>query len=164
MAKQFCRKVIADFYDEAQGGFFLYGKDNEQLIIRPKETYDGAVFSGNSAMAYNLVQLYYLTGEELYEKLVEEQLCFLNAEAEVYPTGHAMFLIALSDFMDVPMKITVVCKNMQELEVLPCKLPLDAIVCVLEEPTEEYPLKNDKTMYSVCKGRACQAGTNELGE
>lgn len=34
-------------YLEKAGGFFLYGKDNEQLILRPKESYDGAVFSGN---------------------------------------------------------------------------------------------------------------------
>lgn len=162
-AKQFCKKAIADFYDEAQSGFFLYGKDNEQLIIRPKETYDGAVFSGNSAMAYNLVQLYYLTGEELYEKLVEEQLCFLNAEAEVYPTGHAMFLMALSYFVDSPMKITVVVKESQELELLPCKVPLGAVVRVMECATEEYPLKNEKTTYYVCQGRACQAGTNTIG-
>ncbi len=63
-AQQFCEKAVADFYDDAQGGFFLCGKENEKLILRPKETYDGAVFSGNSAMAYNLIQLIYLMGEE----------------------------------------------------------------------------------------------------
>ena len=68
-AREFCDKVIGEFYDEAQGGFFLYGKENEQLIIRPKETYDGAVPSGNSMMAYNLVWLHYLTGEERFRDL-----------------------------------------------------------------------------------------------
>ena len=70
-AREFCDKVIGEFYDEAQGGFFLYGKENEQLIIRPKETYDGAVPSGNSMMAYNLVWLHYLTGEERFRDLEE---------------------------------------------------------------------------------------------
>ena len=38
-----------------------------QLIMRPKETFDGAMPSGNSMMAYDLVRLYYLTdSEELY--------------------------------------------------------------------------------------------------
>ena len=50
-AKQVCYKAVSDFWDKEQGGFFLYGAENEQLILRPKETYDGAVFSGNSAMA-----------------------------------------------------------------------------------------------------------------
>lgn len=130
-AQQFCKKAIADFYDEEQGGFFLYGKNNVQLIIRPKETYDGAVFifSGNSAMAYNLVQLYELTGEEAYKEVTERQLHFLIREAGDYPAGHAMFLMTLSDFIDSPMKITVVVKENQDLESMPCKIPLDAVVC-----------------------------------
>lgn len=158
----FCDKVISDFYDEKQGGFFLYGKENEQLIIRPKETYDGAIFSGNSAMAYNLVQLNLLTGEVRYRELAERQLGFMSAEAEHYPAGYAMFLVALSDYLEMPEKITVVLKEKQMPPDLPCKISLDAVVRVLEQPTKEYPLQNDKTTYYVCRGRACQPPTNEL--
>ena len=61
------------------------------------------------------------------------------------------------------MKITVVVKESQDLELLSCKVPLDAMVCVMEKATEEYPMKNEKTTYYVCKGRACQAGTNTIG-
>lgn len=98
-AQQFCKKAIADFFDEEQGGFFLYGKENEQLILRPKETYDGATPSGNSMMAYNLVQLYSLTGDKGYESVMEQQLRFLSAEATDYPTAHSMFLLALYDYV-----------------------------------------------------------------
>lgn len=161
-AGDFCAKAVADFYDEEQGGFFLYGKENEQLILRPKETYDGAVFSGNSAMAYNLVQMFWLTGEKRYEEWAQRQLKFLSREAADYPAGHAMFLIALSDYMDMPTKITIVCKDKEKPADLPCKLPIGTILCVLEEPTEEYPLKNDRTTYYVCRGRACLSPVNEL--
>ena len=161
-ARSFCLKAVVDFYDEDQGGFFLYGKENEQLILRPKETYDGAVFSGNSAMAYNLVQLSFLTDEEDLRELAKQQLAFLSAEAEQYPAGQAMFLVALLDDIDPPEKITVVVKEMQEIAALPCKVSLDAIVHVLKEPTEEYPLKNDKTTFYVCRGRTCQPPVNEL--
>lgn len=158
----FCEKAVADFYDGEQGGFFLYGEENEQLILRPKETYDGAVFSGNSVMAYNLVQLYYLTGEERYKELAKQQLGFLSAEAKRYPAGHAMFLVALSDYMDTPDKITIVVKEKQELTNISCKIPLDTVVCVVEGSTDDYPLKNDRTTFYVCKGRACQPPVNEL--
>ncbi len=100
--------TIEDFFDEKRGGFFLYGDDHEQLILKPKETYDGAVFSGNSAMAYNLVQLWNLTEKEAYRKLAEKQLDFMQVEAEHYPAGHSMFLMALSDYLDPPAKVTVV--------------------------------------------------------
>ncbi len=161
-ARSFCNKVISDFYDEAHGGFFLYGEENEQLILRPKETYDGAVFSGNSAMAYNLVRLYLLTGEEAFGELAKRQLRFMSAEAEGYPAGYAMFLVALSDYFEPPEKITIVAKEKQELTDLACRIPLDTVIHVLEGPTEEYPLKNDRTTFYVCKGRSCLPPVNEL--
>ena len=107
-AKQFCDKVVMDFYDEGQGGFFLYGRESEQLIFRPKETYDGAVFSGNSAMAYNFVKLFYLTGEMGFQKMAEKQLLFMEKEAGRYPAGYAMFLVALSDYLTPP---EMVCRD-----------------------------------------------------
>lgn len=166
-ARQFCDKAVSDFGDEDNGGFFLYGKENEQLISRPKETYDGAIPSGNSVMEYNLVQLYLLTGDEQYEKLAEQQLQFMSREAEKYPVGHSMFLVALSDYMDSPEKITVVMKednDKLELMDLSCKVSLSAVVSALEGPTKEYPLKNDKTTYYICRGRSCLPPVNDLGE
>lgn len=163
-ARQFCEKAIAYFFDEKQGGFFLYGKENEQLILRPKETYDGAVFSGNSAMAYNLVQLYFLTGEEKYGAFAERQLGFMSGAASHYPAAYAMFLIALSDYMNPLVKVTVVVKEKQELEELPCRLPLHMVVYAIAKPTKEYSLKNDKTTFYVCKGHACQPPVNELDD
>ena len=161
-AKRFLEKVLSDFWDEGQGGFFLYGRENETLILRPKETYDGAIFSGNSAMAYNLVQLALLTGEKKYEELAEQQLKFMSVEARHYPSGYAMFLMALSDFVDIPGKITIVLKDHQKPEDLSCKIPLNTVISVLEGPTKEYPLKQDKTTFYVCQGRTCQPPVNEL--
>lgn len=60
-ADKLCQKVIRDFSDPV-GGFYLYSDTSEELILRPKETYDGAIPSGNSMMAYNLVRL-----SELFE-------------------------------------------------------------------------------------------------
>ncbi len=56
-AVTFCDKAIADFHDADDGGFYFYGTSQEQLIMRPKETFDGAIPSGNSVMAYNVVKL-----------------------------------------------------------------------------------------------------------
>ncbi len=158
----FFERVISDFYDEEQGGFFLYGREHEQLILRPKETYDGAVFSGNSAMAYNLVQLYWMTGDERLGALAERQLEFMSAEAAHYPVGYAMFLVALLDYLDPPEKVTVVLKDYERPSDLPCRIPLGAVVRVLDRSTEEYPLKDDKMTFYVCRGHACQPPTNEL--
>lgn len=52
------------FWDRERGGFFFYGRDSEQLIARPKEVYDGAVPSGNSVAALNIIRLARMTGRE----------------------------------------------------------------------------------------------------
>ncbi len=161
-AGQFCEKVVSDFGDEEQGGYFLYGEENEQLILRPKETYDGAVPSGNSMMAYNLVRLCHLTEDKRYEELAKRQLTFMMGQARRYPVGYAMFLVALLDYLEVPDTITIVVKEKQDLLDLPCKIPLHTVVRVLDGPTEEYALKNNRTTFYVCRGRSCLPPTNEL--
>lgn len=161
-AESFCSKAISDFADEAAGGFFLIGHENEQLIIKPKESYDGAIPSGNSMMAYVLVRLYHLTGDESYAPLVERQLAFMSDEAKRYPAGYAMFMTALSDYRDPPEQITVVLKNKKDLQGLIFRLPESAAVSVFEIPTAEYPLKDDRTTFYVCKNKSCLPPVNEL--
>lgn len=161
-AEQFCKKAVSEFYDEGRGGFFLYGKEHETLFLRPKETYDGAIFSGNSAMAYNLVQLSILTDDEKRQRLAKEQTAFLSKEAGGYPAGHAMFLVALLDALDKPDQITIVRKDDRIPDRLACRIPLDTVVVIREQPDETYPLKNDDTTYYVCRNHSCLPPTNEL--
>ena len=161
-AKRLCDKVISDFWDHT-GGFYLYGKDHEELILRPKETYDGAIPSGNSLMTYNLVRLFLLTDEESYKNAAEHQLDFLAQSASQYPTNHAMFLIALLEHEKPPMKITIIIDEATDKNTLSLALPYDATI-ILSNPTRAYPLKNGKTTYYVCRGHNCLPPTNDLHE
>lgn len=162
-AKQMCDKVVADFSDNS-GGFYLYGKLSEELILRSKETYDGAIPSGNSLMAYNFVKLYLMTSEENYRQLAEKQLDFIAASANSYPTNHAMFLLALLEYREPPIKITVVADDKTEIKQLSLNFPLNAVINILNKPTQEYPLKNDTTTYYVCKGHSCLPASDNLSE
>lgn len=161
-AQRLCRKAIADFYDKEKGGFFLSSEKNEALFLRPKETHDGAVPSGNSMMAYNLVWLSYLTEEKQYQEFAVKQLEYMAQEAESYPVGYAMYLMALEEYLEMPDKITIVVKNKEDLKGLACRIPLDTIVRLLEEPTQEYPLKDNRTTFYVCRGKSCQPASNIL--
>lgn len=161
-ARRFCEKAAADFFDYEQGGFWLYGRENEQLILRPKETYDGAVPSGNSVMAYNLMRLYLITNDDWFGNLAKRQLSFVSGSAQRYPAGYSMFLIALSDALDEPEKVVIVRGNNGIPDGSPCKIRLGAVIRVLEEPTEEYRLLHDQTTYYVCRNHSCQPPVNEL--
>ena len=162
LAKVFCRKAVYDFYDEEHGGFFLYGKEHEQLVLRPKETYDGAVFSGNSAMAYNLVRLSLITGDGQMCQLANRQLAFMSRESAAYPAGYSMYLLALSEHVDEPNRLTIVRKDPDERNGAACLIPLDTVVVIHNQPDEIYPLKNDCTTYYACMGNSCQPPTNDF--
>ena len=56
------------FEDRENGGFFLTAEDREPLLVRAKEIYDGAIPSGNSVMALNLVRLSKFTGDSTYRE------------------------------------------------------------------------------------------------
>ena len=161
-AKQTCDMVVRDFSDNT-GGFYLYGDKSEELILRPKETYDGAIPSGNSLMAYNFVKLYLLTLDDKYKNLAEQQLDFISLKAASYPTNHAMFLLALLEYKEPPIKITVVVDDKTNIKELSLILPSNATINILSE-SKEFRLKNGKTTYYVCKGTACMPPTNDLNE
>ena len=160
-AQQLCRDALDRFLDAEHGGFFLCGAENETLILRPKETYDGAMPSGNSLMAWNLVRLSQLCGEAAYGPLAERQLDFIAGAAKDYPSGYAMFLLALLDHQDPPPRVTAVLPAGAAAADLPLRLPADAIV-TLEAPGPEHPLKDGAATYYVCRDRRCLPPTNEL--
>ncbi len=162
-AKFFCHKAT-DHFADTSGGFYLYGEDGETLILRPKETYDGAMPSGNSIMAYNLVRLSVLTGNDKFTQLAESQLNFMASHAIKYPAGYAMYLSALLEYYEPPIKITVVSDGKTDSTGLLKDLPKNAIIIHLSEPTEEFPLKNGKTTYYVCKKHSCMPPVNNLNE
>jgi len=157
-AERLCHKVMEDFSDNTDG-FYLYSRDSEALIVRPKETYDGAVPSGNSLMAYNLVRLWLHTNDEKYRGAAERQLKFLEAQAAQYPSGHAMFLTALLEYREPPVKITIVSR--QDIDGFSLNMPLDAVITLMQ-PTKEYPLINGKTTYYECYGHRCLPPANDL--
>ncbi len=163
-AKMFCSKVISDFSANNSAGYYLYGNESERLILRPKETYDGAIPSGNSLMALNLVRLSQLTGDENYVNLAERQLDFMSSETYQYPSGSAMYLLALLEYNDPPIKIVAVLGDISDKTKLPVSAPSDAIVRILTEPTEDYPFLENKTTFYICRDHACLIPTNDWEE
>ncbi len=159
-AERLCREAVKRFADSTEGGFYLSDSDSTELFMNPKETYDGAIPSGNAVMTYNLVRLYQLTEKEEYRELAEKQIRFMSAQARDYPAGHCMFLLAKLMYDNPPEHIVIVLKNRSDLEVIKRRLPLLANVIVLPE-SREYPLVNDSTTFYVCKNHACYAPTNE---
>ncbi len=159
-AEMFCREAQRQFEDE-NGGYFLYGMENDSLIIRQKETYDGAIPCGNSIMAYCLARLSQLTEKEIYKKAAEKQFAFLSGEAEHYPAGYSVFLTALLVYQNPPEKITVVMEENDNKEKVLSRLPFYADIKILLKEEGEYRLLNHRTTYYVCRNFTCLPPSNQ---
>ncbi len=161
LAQELCGHVLNEFADEESGGLYFSARGSEKLILRPKETYDGAMPSGNSLMAWNLVRLWQLTGDDMYLEHIRKQLDFMTAEAADYPTSHGMFLCALQEFNEPSMKVIIVSGDGFKPEQVIGAFHSHAVLR-LKTPTDEYPLVNDKTTYYICAGTQCFRPVNDL--
>ena len=95
MALHWMEEMLKLFWDEKEGGFFFYGADGESLIVRPKEVYDGAMPSGNSVAALNLLRLSRITARnDLFEK-AERIFQAFSGQVARQPFAYAMLLQAL---------------------------------------------------------------------
>ena len=155
-AAKICKKAINDFFDEENGGFYLYGSENEQLIMKPKETYDGALPSGNSVMAYNLILLSQLMEDNLFGETAEKQLKFMAGKAKNYPISYCFYLLALSMYINPPMHIVCSLAGSHQ------QFPINAIVKVINGGNDDYPIINNRTTYYVCKDKVCMPPVNDL--
>ena len=88
-------ELDAHFWDNEADGYFLTADDAEQLISRPKESYDGAIPSGNSAAALNLLRLGRMTGNTAHEERAAALMTAFGGNIARSPMGHAMLLSAV---------------------------------------------------------------------
>ncbi|MFZ5640985.1 MAG: thioredoxin domain-containing protein [Bacillota bacterium] len=100
--------MLKFFWDEEHGGLYQYGSDAETLISRPKEIYDGAMPSGNSVAAVNLLRLARLTGDTGLEETAVKQLRAFGGTVSETPPGHAHFLMAVYLNETSPVEVTIV--------------------------------------------------------
>ncbi|HIR86300.1 MAG TPA: thioredoxin domain-containing protein [Candidatus Limivicinus faecipullorum] len=93
-AQALAGQLLEDFADE-KGGFFRSSRGAEKLFIRPKEVYDGALPSGNSAAALLFEELFRLTGKELWREAAEKQLGYICSACARVPAGCAFGYLAM---------------------------------------------------------------------
>jgi len=102
-AKRLTEQMLILFWDERQGGFFMVGTDAEQLLVRQKEIYDGAIPSGNSMAALDLLRIGRLTANEAFEEKAQQLFEAFAGQIQANPFAYPQLLIAL-DFAAGPSK------------------------------------------------------------
>ena len=99
--------MIKQFWDDEKGGFFLNAKEAEKLILRPKEFYDGAIPSGNSVAAMNLVRLARITGNGRYEAYIEKLFAAAAFIASKSPNALTHLIDAYMEYTSPSVEVTI---------------------------------------------------------
>ncbi len=161
-------QLLERFFDHERGGFYPYASDAEQLLTRNKDTYDGALPSGNAVAALVLSRLARLTGEPRWRDALEQQLGYLAGAIAPDPSQHSFTLLTLLEEFwpaaelvctakETPEELkaflrersrpglTVLVKTRAEGQRLAALAPFTAAYCVPETGARYY----------LCRGRSC---------
>ena len=181
-AVRLTNQMISDFWDIKNGGLFMTAKDSEKLLYRDKQIYDGAIPSGNSVAAMNLLRLGHITGETDYINKAEAIVEAFSGTVDKYPAGHAFLMMVLEYAMNPNYEVVIVGKkgkkdtnamlNALRQSFLPGKivvfLPEDKTVAAEITqlvPYTEYmvPIDGKATAY-VCMNFVCQLPTTKVSQ
>ncbi len=98
-ARKLVDRMIADFEDHAEGGFFFTADGHETLLARAKDPFDNALPSGNGIAILDLMALYRLTGEESYRKHARSTLDAFSSSISQVPAAVPMTLLGLHQYL-----------------------------------------------------------------
>jgi uncharacterized protein YyaL (SSP411 family) len=91
-AVELADKLARLFQDEKSGGLYETASDAEQLVLRPKNAFDGAIPAASSVALEIYARLFLLTSDVRWQKLADRLLQALSSEVLRYPAGYAQLL------------------------------------------------------------------------
>jgi uncharacterized protein YyaL (SSP411 family) len=100
-------KAFEERFTDPRGGFYFAGDGHDGLILRPKETMDGATPSSNSIAAMNLLRLSALTGEAGYRERAEAIFDLFSGYLTKAPAALPRLLCALDYATAAPREIVL---------------------------------------------------------
>ncbi len=168
------RTMIGQFWDKKNGGFFLSENSNDEAVPRLKQTYDGAVPSGNSVALHNLLRLARLSGELSFENYAAKLLKTVSEEVKRQPLGHLYLLVGL-EFALGPTFNVVLVGNPSDNDTIAMLAALrknylaNFTVTIWTPEKAQAPITgvvyekiDEKATAYVCRNQTCMPPTNDL--
>ncbi len=106
------RDLIEHFWDDNNGGFYFVADDGENLLVRQKEIYDGAIPSGNSVAMLNLLRLGRITANYDFEEKAARIGRAFSRNVKQSPSAYTQLMVAV-DFGVGPSYEVVIAGNSQ---------------------------------------------------
>jgi uncharacterized protein YyaL (SSP411 family) len=157
--------VDEEFLDQKDGGYYMTSSHHERLIQRPKECYDGAIPSGNSVMALNLIKLSRLTDDLSYQETLDQLLKAFGSKVKKGPSYFAYLLMSAYQRIEGTSDLVVALPSESDKQDVISALHRSEeqffTVDVRVDRSEKRP-KDGKVTYYICKDFVCSSPTFEL--
>jgi len=161
-ARRLALLAVELFADEQRGGFFLTPADGEQLVARKKDFDDHPTPSGNSMLAYVLLRLARLWGDDELERRALGVFRLVSRLLPQAPSAFGHTLSALDLHFSPPREIAVI--GPADSEVARAALaPFQPNTVVAFGPSEGVPLLRGKDLVDerpavyICENFACRS-------
>jgi uncharacterized protein len=161
-ARRLALLAVELFADDANGGFFLAPADGDARVARTKELQDTPVPSGNAMLAWVLMRLTRLWGDDNLEQRAVSVFRLVEPAIRRAPGAFAWALCGLDLWFSPPREIAIV--GPVEAPVARAALaPFQPRTVVAVGPSEEVPLLAGKGLVAghaavyACERFACQA-------
>lgn len=173
------QEMLSLFWDEKNGGLYFSPYDSEELIVRKKEIYDGAIPSGNSVAMLNMLRLASFTGFTDLEEKADKLARFFSGNVQEMPSAHTFLMCALDFALGTPYKI-VIAGDLESADTkemikalhstfIPNKVSMlitnkqDATnIKELDEDNKNYVSINDQATAYVCITGSCESPTTDI--
>lgn len=169
-AKELTQTVIDNFTDQPSLFFYFTHKNQNDVLVRKKEIYDGATPSGNSIMANNLYRLSIVYNIPEWRMRSEKMVRSLSDVVIKYPTSFGIWLGLIFEMTDGTKEIAILGKDWEiYLEKLLGVYISHKLAQGSAIPLPGYPLLADKpeineTRIYLCENYACRQPVSTLQE
>jgi hypothetical protein len=163
-------RILADFSDAQQGGFFTTSKDHESLILRSREGPDGAIPSGNAVAASVLARLSFHFAREDFREAAAGAIRAYGRQIARYGRAFAKSLCVVDLLLHGPVELAFVGSpgdpGYEALRAEVNRRYLPARIIAHHDPQgpdPDHPLTRGKSLVHgmaalyVCRNFACQA-------
>ena len=150
------------FADEERGGFFLTPSDGEKLVARQKDVDDNPTPSGNSMLAFVLLRLARIWGDDELERRAVGVLRLVRDVVSRAPSAFGWALCALDLYLSPPRELAIVGGPGSDIARAALR-GFDPNAVVAFGPADGVPLLEGKTLVDgqpavyVCERFACRA-------
>jgi uncharacterized protein YyaL (SSP411 family) len=168
-ARRLALAAVELFGDPARGGFFLTPADGEQLVARQKTFDDNPTPAGSSMLAFVLLRLARIWGDDELERTAVGALRLVRDLLPRAPSAFGWALCALDLYLSPPRELGIV--GGADSDVARAALRgFDPNAVVAFGPADEVPLLEGKTLVDgrpavyVCERFACRAPVTDASE